>query len=105
MTDATDQSIKPPPVSSATLGAEYAPFIYFDGVLTYGVNFGAVQFELAANVIIPVEGGGTRIELVTTARLRCSPHAAADLKQSIEKALEMLTESQAPQQQAPSKLN
>jgi len=68
------------------LGAEYAPFTYFDGVTTYGVNFGAIQLELAANIIVPDSTGpnGTRTDVVVTAHLRCSPNAAADLKQAID---------------------
>jgi hypothetical protein len=89
------------------LGAEYAPFIYFDGVSTYGVNFGAIQIELAANIVVPDPTGptGTRTDVMMTAHIRCSPNAAADLKQSIERALEMLAKSQQPQQQAPSQLH
>jgi hypothetical protein len=98
---------KLPSVGPTALGAEYAPFIYFDGVSTFGVNFGAVQIELAANIIVPDPTGptGTRTDVTVTAHLRCSPNAAADLKQMIEKALEMLAKSQEPQQQAPSQLH
>ncbi len=71
----------------ANTGAENAPFIYFDGVVTFGMNKGAVQIELAANVINPTAEGGTTTGLVITAHLRCSPAAAMDLKQAIDKAL------------------
>jgi len=81
--------VQPPSGASAVLGTEHAPFIYFDGVLTFGVNHGAVQLELAANVIVPV-GTGTRTDIVTTAHIRCSPNAAAGLKEMLEKVLEML---------------
>lgn len=107
MADSTAQPVKVPSVGPTALGAEYAPFVYFDGVLTYGVNFGAIQIELGANVIVPDPASptGTRTDVVTTAHIRCSPNAVADLKQMIEKVLEMLARSQEPQQQAPSKLN
>ncbi len=99
--------VKLPSVGPTALGAEYAPFIYFDGVSTYGVNFGAIQIELAANIVVPDPTGptGTRTDVMMTAHIRCSPNAAADLKQSIERALEMLAKSQQPQQQAPSQLH
>jgi hypothetical protein len=48
---------------------------------------------------------GTRTDVVMTAHVRCSPNAAAELKQNIEKVLEMLAKSQEPQQQAPSQLH
>lgn len=101
------KSVKLPSVGPTALGAEYAPFIYFDGVSTYGVNFGAIQIELAANIVVPDPTGptGTRTDVMMTAHIRCSPNAAADLKQSIERALEMLAKSQQPQQQAPSQLH
>ena len=99
--------VKLPSVGPTALGAEYAPFIYFDGVSTYGVNFGAIQIDLAANIVVPDPTGptGTRTDVMMTAHIRCSPNAAADLKQSIERALEMLAKSQQPQQQAPSQLH
>ena len=99
--------VKLPSVGPTALGAEYAPFIYFDGVSTYGVNFGAIQIELAANIVVPDPTGptGTRTDVMMTAHIRCSPNAAADLKQSIERALEMLAKSQQPQQQEPSQLH
>jgi len=101
------QPTKLPSVGPTALGAEYAPFIYFDGVSAFGVNFGAIQLELAANIVVPDPTGptGTRTDVTMTAHLRCSPNAAADLKLSIEKALEMLARSQEPQQQAPSQLH
>jgi hypothetical protein len=97
---------KLPSDGPTALGAEYAPFIYFDGVATYGVNFGAIQFELVANVLVPDPAGptGTRTDVVMTAHLRCSAHAAADLKLSIEKVLERLAKSQQPQQPARSQV-
>ncbi len=108
------QPAKLPSVGPTALGAENAPFIYFDGVSTVGVNFGAIQLELAANVVVPDPNGptGTRTDVVMTAHVRCSPNAAAELKQNmaelkqnIEKVLEMLAKSQEPQQQAPSQLH
>jgi hypothetical protein len=84
-----------PPSTQHTLqliGNESAPFVYFDNAVTYGVLNGAIQLELTANTIVP--GGGptkTATEFVVVAHLRCSPAAAIDLKNAIEKALLMLT--------------
>jgi hypothetical protein len=71
-----------------------APVIYFDIAPTFGVMAGAVQIELATRVLVPVEDGNTRAEFVVTGRLRCSPAAIADLKQAIERSLEMLKQIQ-----------
>ena len=75
--------------SSEILGTDTAPLIYFDGVTAFGVVSGTVQLELAANIILPSTDGGTSTLIRTTAYLRCSSNGAADLKQAIDKALEM----------------
>jgi hypothetical protein len=66
--------------------SEQAPFIYFDGVITYGVNGGALQIELAASTLVP-DGPAIRTDIVVTAHLRCSRAAAMSLRDSIDKAL------------------
>lgn len=81
---------KVPGITVTNLGGEPAVFVYFDGVAALGTNHGAVQLELAANVIVALPGGTTRTDVVVTADLRCSPNAAADLRNAIEKALLML---------------
>jgi hypothetical protein len=98
---------KPTSVGPTALGAEYAPFIYFDGCMTYGVNFGVIQIELGANVIVPNANTtiGARTDVVTTVHLRCSLNAATDLLHAIQKVLAMMEKSQEPQQQARSKIN
>jgi hypothetical protein len=73
--------------------AERAPFIYCDGVVTYGISNGVVQLELAANVIVP-EGRGVRTDVLITAHLRCSPASANGLRDAIEKALAMPAQQQ-----------
>lgn len=65
-------------------------FVYFDGVEALGQFNGSIQLELVANVLDASEDGGVKVRRVTTAHLRCSPTAAADLAQAISKALEML---------------
>lgn len=69
MAQASDKPVKPPTVGPTTLGSEYAPFIYFDGVVTLGVNSGAIQIDLAANIIVPDADApnGVRTDVVTTA--------------------------------------
>jgi hypothetical protein len=39
------------------VGSERAPFIYFDGALSYGINPGAVQIEVGAHTAIPLLAG------------------------------------------------
>jgi hypothetical protein len=71
-----------------------APFIYFDVAPTFGTAAGAIQIELASRTLVPTEDGKVRAELVVTGRLRCSPTAIADLRQAIDKALELLKQVQ-----------
>ena len=89
-------SIKVVPSSS-----EQAPFIYFDGVVTYGFNAGAIQLELAANTLMP-DGAAVRTDVVITAHLRCSRGAAMSLRNAIDKALAMPGLQQAIEPMAPS---
>lgn len=72
-----------------------APFIYFDHAPTFGTQSGAIQVELAARIIAPAQGG-TRNDFVLTAHLRCSPNAALELRNAIDKALGMLNLLGAP---------
>ena len=67
-----------------------APFIYFDLIGAFGTMAGAVQVELAGRVLTPVPDGGVAIAFMTTARLRCSPAAAQNLREALDKALQML---------------
>lgn len=73
-------------------------FVYFDGVSAFGHLNGAIQIELVANALDTAEDGTVEVRRVTTAHIRCSPAAAADLAQAIGKALEM---QQSPNHQAP----
>ena len=38
-------------ITARNSGRENAPFVYFDGVMTFGMHQGLVQIELAANVL------------------------------------------------------
>jgi hypothetical protein len=84
--DANPVSPVPGTIKIAPGTSELAPFIYFDGVPTYGINNGAIQLELAANIILP-DGKGVKIDVVITAHLRCSPVAAVALREAINQAL------------------
>jgi hypothetical protein len=74
-------------ITVSNLGAESAPFIYFDGVATFGMHQGLVQIELAANVLNLDGKGGVKNEVVLTAHLRCSPDAARNLQKELGNAL------------------
>jgi methyl coenzyme M reductase beta subunit len=84
------------------LGNETAPFVYFDGIPTYGTMHGAIQIELAAHTILPADGGGTSNGHVVTCHLRCSPFAAAALRDALDKSIGMFERSlQPPSENAP----
>lgn len=82
-----------------------APIVYFDLAPTYGVMNGVIQVELAGRTLSPGPGDATIIDFITTGRLRCSPAAAASLRDAIDKALEMLQQPQNPTGTGPSTLN
>jgi hypothetical protein len=93
MTDNPSPAPEGPGIKIAPGSSELAPFIYFDGVPTFGTHNGAIQIELAANTLLP-EGKGVKIDVVVTGHLRCSPAAAIDLRNSIDRALGMLQQGQ-----------
>jgi hypothetical protein len=76
-------------ITIAPGSSEQAPFIFFDGVAAFGVTHGVIQFELGANIIVPV-GTDTRTDVLITAHLRCSPAAAMGLRQAIDKVLQVV---------------
>lgn len=84
-------------VSISAASSERAPFIYFDGASCFGHHNGAIQIELAANLLMPV-GAGVRVDVIQTAHLRCSPAAAVALREALDKALAMYQHAQ-PQAQ------
>ena len=89
---ANESSPKGRGIKVAPGSSERAPFIYFDGVATIGVNAGAVQLELTADAVVP-EGTGTRREVLITAHMRCSPTAAMKLRDCLNKVLEIAAAS------------
>jgi hypothetical protein len=67
------------------LAADTAPFIYFEGVVGFGINNGVIQLEVAANVATPTDRA-----VIVTGHLRCTLPAAMALRQSIDRAVELL---------------
>jgi hypothetical protein len=76
-------------IKIAAGSSELAPFVYFDGVVTFGINNSIIQIELGANGISP-EGTGTKTNVLITSHLRCSAAAALSLRDALDKALGML---------------
>ncbi len=77
------------PVTISTSSSERAPIIYFDGASCFGHHNGAIQIELAANLLMPL-GAAVRVDVIQTAHLRCTPAAALALREALDKALAML---------------
>jgi hypothetical protein len=81
------------PVTISSSSAERAPIVYFDGASCFGHHNGAIQIELAANLLMPV-GAAVRVDVVQTAHLRCSVAAALALREALDKALAMYQQGQ-----------
>jgi len=65
------------------------PTIYFDLAPTFGVFSGAIQIELFARTLTPHPDGPIVTEFIGAAHLRCSPAAAARLRDAINEVLKM----------------
>ncbi len=65
---------------------------------------GTIEIELATRILVPKPDGSTEVRFLSSARLRCSPNAAADLRSGLEAALKLLEQPQ-PNPVAASKLN
>jgi hypothetical protein len=81
-----------------------APLVYFDIVGAYGTMHGTIEVELATRILVPKPDGSTEVRFLSSARLRCSPNAAANLRAGLEAALKLLEHPQ-PDPVAASKLN
>src|SRR3569623_43618 len=81
------------PVIISTSSSERAPIIYFDGASCFGHHNGAIQIELAANLLLTV-GAAVRGDVIQTAHLRCSGAAALALREALDKALAMYQQGQ-----------
>jgi hypothetical protein len=51
---------------------------------------GAIQIELVSRILVPSPDGSISIEWLATGRLRCSPAAAAQLRDGLIGALKLL---------------
>jgi len=94
---------KPPDLIYEDTGG-IAPLVYFDIVGACGPMHGAIEVELATRILVPKPDGSTEVRFLSSARLRCSPNAAANLRASLEAALKLLEHPQ-PDPVAASKLN
>jgi hypothetical protein len=100
---ADQENAKPPDLIYEDAGI-MAPVVYFDIVGAYGTMHGTVEVELATRIIVPKPDGSTEVRYMSSARLRCSPNAAANLRSGLEAALKLLEHPQ-PDPVAASKLN
>lgn len=70
-----------------------APIVYFDLPTSYGSLNGMIQVDLGAQVNSPLpRGQGVHTATTSVARIRCSPTAAAALRDSLTLALQTLSE-------------
>jgi len=81
-----------------------APLVYFDITGAYGTMHGAIEVELATRILVPKPDGTTEVRFLSSGRLRCSAHAAGNLRNALEAALKMLEQPQ-PDPVAASKMN
>ncbi|QQO23981.1 hypothetical protein JJB98_30960 [Bradyrhizobium diazoefficiens] len=93
MADPESPTANQGPVIISSSSSERAPIIYFDGASCFGHHNGAIQIELAANLLMPV-GAAVRVDVVQTAHLRCSVAAALALREALDKALAMYQQGQ-----------
>ena len=83
-----------------------AALVYFDIVGAYGIMHGTVEIELATRILVPAPNGLTDVKFLSSGRLRCSPTAAANLRNALDAALKMLEPPQPqPDPVAASKMN
>ncbi len=81
---------KGPEVSPGFRDSTSAPFVYFDTAPTFGIMAGTIQIELVSRTLVPTADGGAKPEFQVTGRLRCSPQAARNLRDVLNKALTLL---------------
>ena len=99
-----DQEItKPPDLIYEDTGG-IAPLVYFDIVGAYGTMHGTIEVELATRILVPKPDGSTEVRFLSSARLRCRPNAASNLRAGLEATLKLLEHPQ-PDPVAASKLN
>jgi hypothetical protein len=91
----TDQpTTKPSDLIYEDTGGQ-APLVYFDIVGAYGTMNGSIELELATRILVPKPDGSTEVKFVSSGRLRCTPNAAANLRNGLDSALKMLEHPEA----------
>ena len=99
-----DQNPQPPAALVYEDTGAAASLVYFDIVGAYGIMHGTVEIELATRILIPAPNGATDVKFLSSARLRCSPNAALNLRSALNAALKILEQPQ-PEPVAASKMN
>jgi hypothetical protein len=94
-----------PAVTPSYEDSHSATFVYFDIVAAHGTMNGAVQIELASRTLVPNPRGHVEIRFRTTGHVRCTPIAAAQLRDSLDAAIKMLEQPQQQSGQAGTTLN
>jgi hypothetical protein len=92
---ADQETIRPPPDLIYEDTGSAAPFVYFDIIGAYGTMHGAVEVELATRILVPKANGSTEVKFISSGRLRCSAHAATNLRNALDAALKMLEQPHA----------
>jgi hypothetical protein len=87
-------------VTISSSSSERAPFIYFDGASCTGQHNGAIQIELAANVLMPTSAG-VRTDVIQTGHIRCTHAAAVQLRDALDKTIAMIQKGQDQSQAIP----
>lgn len=64
-----------------------APVIFFEACPTLGNNGGLINIMLAVGLVVPAAGGGVVSRVKAVAHLRMTAGAAANLRDTIDKAL------------------
>jgi hypothetical protein len=87
----TDRPIVKPPEESFTPVSDLpkAPIIFFEYCPTLGNAQGLINVMLAAGIVLPTGNGNTQVTPVAVAHLRCTTHAAIQLRDALDKALLM----------------
>jgi hypothetical protein len=77
-----------------------APIIFFEFCPTLGNNNGLINIMLGAGLVMPTSGPGTETIPVAVAHLRCTTTAATQLRDALNKALELGAAFEPPQGRA-----
>jgi hypothetical protein len=102
---ADQETPKPPPGLIYEDTGAAAPLVYFDIIGAYGTMHGSIEIELATRILVPGQDGSTVVKFLSTGRLRCSPTAAANLRNAVDATLKLLEQPQEPNPVVASKLN